>query len=80
MKNVNVNNYKGLQDALVDFIYTHEETVLKVENVKFKFYLKVSNGLYEVKHGRKVNSFNSSWLLMDYIKEAVHEEKYGGNR
>ena len=29
MKNVNVKNYKELQDALIDFIYSHEATVIK---------------------------------------------------
>ena len=76
MKNVNVKNYKELQDALIDFIYSHEATVIKVDNVRYKFYLSVENGLYVVKHGKTVKELFYSFALTDYVKDAVHNEKF----
>ena len=75
MKNVNVKNYKELQDALIDFIYSHEATVIKFENLRYKFYLSVENGLYVVKHGKSVETFDYSFSLTDHVRNAVHNER-----
>ena len=75
MKNVNVKNYKELQDALIDFIYSHEATVVKFDRLRYKFYLSVENGLYVVKHNKNVEMFDYSYNLISYVKETVHSEK-----
>lgn len=75
MKNVNVKNYKELQDALIDFIYSHEATVIKFENLRYKFYLGIEDGLYVVKHGKNVETFDYSFSLTDHVRSAVHNER-----
>lgn len=75
MVNVTVRNYSELQSALMIFTRTHQETSVKFEGLRFRFYLTTQDDLFVVKYKQKIETFEHALGLACYMSETIHKEK-----